>query len=89
MLLPFLLRYSFAFAQLATFAKGTSNLVDVHISVHDSIDGERRDAPHAKLLHDIFPVGNDRGKTDVEAVGYLLVNQTLHNQSEHLYLTVG
>ena len=57
------------------------NLIDVHISMHHSIDGECRYAAHAQLIHYIFAVCNHRCEPDVEPIGNLLVDIALH---EHI-----
>ena len=58
----------------------TLNLIDVHIAVHDGIDGEGTDASHAEFFDNILAVADDRGETDVELVGYFLIDVALCNQ---------
>ena len=36
------------------------NLIDVHITMHDGIDGEGTDTFHTELLGDIFAMADDR-----------------------------
>ena len=65
-----------------------SNLVDVNIAVHHRIDGERANASQTQFLHDVFPMGHNGGKPDVQLVGYLLIDVALHNEYHHLGLTI-
>ena len=58
----------------------TLNLIDVHIAVHDGIDGKGTDASHAEFVDNILAVADDCGETDVELVGYFLVDVALCNQ---------
>ena len=68
---------------------GGLNLVDIYIPVHDGIDSQGGDALHAELLHDVLAMGDDRGQTNVQLVGNLLVDITLHDERQHFYLAVG
>ena len=65
------------------------NLVDVYVAVGDGVDGEGGDALEAELVHDVAAVGDDRGKTDVETVGNLLVDIALYDERHDFDFTVG
>lgn len=68
---------------------GVLDVVDVHIAVHDGIDGEGGDTLETEFGHDVLAVGDDGGKSDVQTVGNLLVDEPLYDERHHLYLTVG
>ena len=57
--------------------------------MHYGIDSEGTDALAVKLLRNVLAVGDYRGETDAEPVGYLLVDIALDNQRKDLNLTVG
>lgn len=61
---------------------------DVDISMHDGIDGEGGERAQAGLVDDVLAVGDDGGEGDVEAVGHLFINKSLHDEREHLDLAV-
>ena len=64
------------------------DLVDVDVAVHDGVDGKGADTLHAELLHDVLAVRNDCGETDVQTVGNLLVDESLHDERHDLNLAI-
>ena len=70
------------------FLRFRLNLVDIDVSVHDGIDGEGADALHTQLVHDVLAVGDDGCQTDVQAVGNLLVDESLHDERHDLNLAI-
>lgn len=50
-----------------------SNVVDVHESTRNGVDGKRRYAFESEFIHNILAVRYYCGKTDVKAVGYFLI----------------
>ena len=60
------------------------DFVDIHITVHHGIDGERRNALDTQFFLDILAVGNHGGGTDEELFSYLLVDFAFCHQLEYL-----
>ena len=65
------------------------NFVDVHITVHDGVDGESTDAFHAELLGDIFSVADDRCKANVKLAANFFVDEALCNECKYFDFAVG
>lgn len=61
--------------------------VGFHIPVHYGIDGKPRNRLDAELLGNVLAVRDDRRQTDVQLVGYFLVDKPLGNEYQYLYLT--
>lgn len=61
--------------------------VGFHIPVHHGIDGKPRNRLDAELLGNVLAVRDDRRQTDVQLVGYFLVDKPLGNEYQYLYLT--
>ena len=80
----FLLQYKFLGKKVRE-----SDFIDIDVAVHDGIDGEGADALHAQLVHDVLAVGDDGGQADVQAVGYFLVDISLHDERHDLDFAVG
>ena len=57
--------------------------------MHDGIDGERADAFHAELIHDVPTMRDDGRKADIQLVCNLFVDVALNNQGHHLDFPVG
>ena len=65
-----------------------SDFVDIHVAVHDGVDGEGGDALHAEFLHDVLTVGDNGRDPDIQFVGNLLVDVTLYDERHDFYLAV-
>lgn len=66
-----------------------SDFVDIHVSVHDCINGQCRYAFEAEFVHDILAVGDHCGQTDVETVGYFFVDETADDERHHFFFSFG
>ena len=65
----------------------TLNPIDIHESVHYSVDGECGDGFYSELLLNVLPVADDGGESDIQPVSDFLVHESLGNERENLYLT--
>ena len=62
---------------------------DVDKAVDDGVDGEARRRMNLKLAGYIATMGDDGINRDAETVGYLLVEQSLNNTDDDIFLAVG
>ena len=66
-----------------------SNFINVYVAMHDRVDCKGGDTFESQLVHDVLPMGDDRGEANVQLLGDLLVDVALHDERHHLYLAVG
>ena len=61
--------------------------VCLHISVHYGIDGKPGYRFDAQFFGDILPVTDNGSETDVQFVGYFLVDESFGNKHQYLNFT--
>ena len=62
------------------------NAVRFYIPVHYGIDGESGYRLNAEFLRNVLAVSDDGGETDVQFVGYLLVDESFGDEYQHFDL---
>ena len=63
-------------------------LINIDIAVHNGVNRQRRHAPHAEFVHDVFAVRDDGRQTDVQLLCNFLVDQPLYDQRQYFDLPV-
>ncbi len=62
-------------------------MIDIHKTVHDSINGKSRNALRTKLKRYILAMGYNGGKTHAQFLSNFLIKQAGCDTMQHLMLT--